>query len=122
VDSVSLLDGFLNPRTFDQNGLLTPDQAAGAIVNGTTNQVANAIDEHVIDTLRNNLLGLPLDLATINMVRARDAGVPPLQVARKTFYEESGDPMLKPYDNWLDFGLGMKNGDNLGREYAHTNA
>ncbi|WP_159083710.1 peroxidase family protein [Nocardioides terrigena] len=122
VEDVSLLDGFLNPRTYDNDGALTPDQAAGAVINGTTNQVGGQIDEHVIDTLRNNLLGLPLDLATINMVRARDAGVPPLQTARKVFFEESGDPLLEPYDNWVDFGLGMKNGDNFGRESANPNA
>ena len=122
VEDVSLLDGFLNPRTYDNDGALTPDQAAGAVINGTTNQVGGQIDEHVIDTLRNDLLGLPLDLATINMVRARDAGVPPLQVARRTFFEESGDPMLEPYTSWVDFGLGMKNGDNFGRASAFPNA
>ncbi len=115
VESVSLLDGFLNPRSYDANGTLTPDQAAGSIVNGTTNQVAGQIDEFVVDTLRNNLLGLPLDLATINLLRGRDAGVPSLQAARATFFEESGDPMLKPYDSWVDFGLSLKNGENFGR-------
>ena len=30
--------------------------------------------------------------------------------------------MLEPYDNWVDFGLGMKNGDNFGRESANPNA
>ena len=122
VQGVSLLDGFLNPRTYDNDGALTPEQAAGAVINGTTNQVGGQIDEHVIDTLRNNLLGLPLDLATINMVRARDAGVPPLQTARKVFFQESGDPMLEPYAHWVDFGLGMKNGDNFGRVSANPNA
>ncbi len=116
VTSVSLLDGFLNPRTFDENGTLSPEEAAGAIINGTTNQVGGQIDELVIDTLRNNLLGLPLDLATINILRGRDAGVPPLQTARKTFFRASGDPSLKPYANWVDFGLNLKNGDNFGRE------
>jgi putative cell wall-binding protein len=115
AETVSLLDGFLNPRTYDNEGALTPDQAAGAIVNGTTDQVANQVDEHVIDTLRNNLLGLPLDLATINMLRARDTGTPPLQEARRIFFEESGKPNLAPYANWTDFGLGLKNGNLFGR-------
>ena len=30
---------------------------------GMTDQVGNELDEFVTDTLRNNLLGLPLDLA-----------------------------------------------------------
>src|SRR5690606_4087930 len=106
---------FLNPRTYDDDGTLTPEQAAGAVVNGTTNQVAGQIDEHVISTLRNNLLGLPLDLATINMLRGRDTGTPGLQEARRTFYAASGSPTLQPYESWFDFGLGLKNGNNFGR-------
>jgi Ca2+-binding RTX toxin-like protein len=122
IEGVSLLDGFLNPETYDNNGALTPDEAAGAVINGTTNQVGAQIDEMITSTLRNNLLGLPLDLATINIARSRDAGVPPLQVARKTFFEESGDPMLEPYSSWVDFGLSLKNGDNFGRETDLPNA
>ncbi len=49
---------------FDLDGPLSADEAAGTLINGTTDQVAHQIDEHVIDTLRNNLLGLPLDLAS----------------------------------------------------------
>jgi len=136
-EDTSLLAGFLNPVSFDcpvapvsTNPALPPspanpsicpvpqmtaDQAAGAIINGTTNQVAGQIDEHIIDTLRNELLGLPLDLATINMVRARDVGVPSLQAARRTFFEASGSPIMAPYESWTDFGLHLKNGDNFGR-------
>ena len=47
-----------------------------------TRQVGNEIDEFVTGALRNNLLGLPLDLATINMARGRDTGVPSLNAAR----------------------------------------
>src|SRR5690606_18161461 len=77
--------------------------------------VAGQIVEHVISTLRNNLLGLPLDLATINMLRGRDTGTPGLQEARRTFYAASGSPTLQPYESWFDFGLGLKNGNNFGR-------
>ncbi len=115
TEGVSLLDGFLNPRTYDDDGTLTPEQAAGAVINGTTNQVAGQIDEHVIGTLRNNLLGLPLDLATINMLRGRDTGTPGLQEARRTFFASTGSPTLEPYESWHDFGLGLKNGNNFGR-------
>ena len=45
---------------------------------GSSDQIGNELDEFVTETLRNNLLGLPLDLPTINMTRAREAGVPPL--------------------------------------------
>ncbi len=136
VSDPSLLSAFLNPTAFhcpvapepvdptdpaglsqcpDGVTLLTPDQAAGAIVNGTTNQRANQIDEFVISTLRNNLLGLPLDLPAINMARARDAGVPSLQAARREFFDQSGDPQLRPYTSWADFDLNLKNGNLFGR-------
>ena len=37
-------------------------------------QAGSEIDEFVTGALRNNLLGLPLDLATLNIVRGRDTG------------------------------------------------
>ena len=64
-------------------------QAAGSIVRGMTRQVGNEIDEFVTEALRNDLLGLPLDLATINMARARDTGIPPLNAARRAFFAET---------------------------------
>ena len=41
---------------------------------GITRQVGNEIDEFVTEALRNNLLGLPLDLPAINLARGRDTG------------------------------------------------
>ena len=49
---------------------------------GVTRQIGNEIDEFVTEALRNNLLGLPLDLAAINIARGRDTGVPSLNEAR----------------------------------------
>ncbi|WP_122263123.1 peroxidase family protein [Ornithinimicrobium cerasi] len=125
--STSLLDGFLNPVAFHCRveptaantcaaaDRLTSEEAAGALVNGTTQQPANQTDELVTSTLRNSLLGLPLDLASINIMRGRDVGVPPLQEARRVFYEESGNPNLEPYSSWQDFGSALRNGSNFGR-------
>ena len=56
-----------------------------------TRQASNEIDEFVTEALRNNLVGLPLDLATINMARGRDTGVPSLNAARREFYAMTGD-------------------------------
>ena len=60
TSDVGLIDAFLNPVMFDAAG--TADVAAGAIIRGMTRQVGNEIDEFVTSALRNNLLGLPLDL------------------------------------------------------------
>src|SRR5262249_16974779 len=110
---LGLIDAFLNPLAFDQNDTLTADEAAGAIVRGTTRQVGNEIDEFKTEALRNNLLGLPLDLATINLARGRDTGIPSLNAARRDFYEVTGDSRLAPYTSWLDYVLYLKHPESL---------
>ena len=109
AEQIGLIAAFLNPLEFDNQGGLTPDEAAGAIVRGMTRVVGNEIDEFVTEALRNNLLGLPLDLAAINIARGRDTGVPTLNAVRQDFYEGTNDPKLKPYDSWVDFALHAKN-------------
>ena len=52
---------------------------------GVTRQVGNEIDEFVTEALRNNLLGLPLDLPAINLARGRDAGIPSLNAVRRAY-------------------------------------
>ena len=74
-----------------------------------TREVGSEIDEFVTDALRNNLLGLPLDLAAINIARGRDVAVPTLNEARATFFEGTNDTKLKPYDSWFDFAIHLKN-------------
>ena len=75
-----------------------------------TRQVGNEIDEFVTSALRNNLLGLPLDLATINLARGRDAGVPSLNAARRDFFEATSHAEeLRPYASWVDFAGHLKN-------------
>ena len=65
ADDIGLIEGFLNPLQFQNNGRGDRRRriAAGAIVRGMTRQLGNEIDEFVTSALRNNLLGLPLDLA-----------------------------------------------------------
>ncbi len=113
---MGLIEAFLNPLAFNQlsdgnGGTLTVDAgaAAGAIIRGMTRQAGNEIDEFVTEALRNNLLGLPLDLAAINLARGRDAGVPSLNAARAEFYAMTGDSQLTPYSSWLDFAMNLKN-------------
>ncbi len=116
MHEMPLFDAFLNPQGYlkaPDGTALTPDEAAGSLVRGLTHETANGIDEFVTDTLRNQLLGLPLDLATINMARARDTGVPGLQSARQQFYEATLHPELEPYESWEDYRLSMKNPESI---------
>ena len=105
---IGLIKAFLNPLEFDAQGSLTPEEAAGAIVRGMTRTVGNEIDEFVTEALRNNLVGLPLDLAAINIARGRDLGIPTLNEARREFYAGTGDARLKPYESWVEFAQNAK--------------
>ncbi|WP_170285102.1 peroxidase family protein, partial [Microvirga aerophila] len=124
--NLDLFDAFLNPLAFggvqlnadgtpilDAQGnqiVLDHNAAAGAIVRGMTGQVGNEIDEFVTNVLRNELVGIPLDLAALNIARGRDTGIPPLNEARRQFKEmANGDSQLDPYTSWNDFALNLKN-------------
>ncbi|MDQ1902707.1 peroxidase family protein [Paracoccus sp. WLY502] len=107
--SMDLFDAFLNPLAFgDVN--ISHDVATGAIVRGMTAQVGNEIDEFVTNVLRNQLVGIPLDLAAINIARGRDTGMPSLNEARRQFQDvANGDTQLDAYTSWSDFALNLKN-------------
>jgi Ca2+-binding RTX toxin-like protein len=109
---IGLIAAFLNPLAFADSGA-TPEEAAGAIVRGVTRQLGNEIDEFVTEALRNNLLGLPLDLATINITRGRDTGIPSLNAARREFHAMTSDSQLTPYTSWADFADHLKNPASL---------
>ena len=109
---LGLIAAFLNPLAFAGSGV-TADQAAGAIVRGVTRQVGNEIDEFVTEALRNNLLGLPLDLPSLNLARGRDTGIPTLNEARREFYASTGDSQLKPYISWADLADSLKHPESL---------
>ena len=105
--ALGLIAAFLNPLAYADSGP-TPEEATGAIVRGLTRQVGNEIDEFVTEALRNNLLGLPLDLPAINIARGRDTGIPSLNDARAQFFTMTGDGQLKPYISWVDFAMHLK--------------
>ncbi|MEW5852806.1 MAG: peroxidase family protein [Myxococcota bacterium] len=113
---IPLLDGFLDPLEFNRDGLggtLTAAEAAGAIFQGGTRQVGNQIDEFVTEAVRNNLLGLPLDLGVLNVARGRSESIAPLNVVREELFQASGDWSLAPYTNWSDYGFALRNPDSL---------
>jgi Ca2+-binding RTX toxin-like protein len=105
-----LIEAFLNPLGYNQlsGQHVDAEEAAAAVVRGMTRQVGNEIDEFVTDALRDNLLGLPLDLAAINIARARETGSPTLNAARAVFFDQTGDEKLRPYESWIDFAFGLK--------------
>jgi len=122
VTHYALAQAFLNPSEF-------ADVGPSAIAMGMTRQVANEIDEFVTPALQQGLLGQPLDLATINIARGRDLGLPTLNEARTQLYnailaERAGDPngtshslinvdALKPYSGWADFAAHMIHPDDV---------
>jgi Ca2+-binding RTX toxin-like protein len=127
-NSTSLLHAFLNPpELFNQGGtcdaisglscngspLLSAEAGAGAIVMGSSDQVGNELDEFINETLRNNLLGLPLDLATLNITRARSEGIPPLNDVRRQIFNATNDGQLAPYSSWSDYGQHLKHPESL---------
>ncbi|MFC4863516.1 peroxidase family protein, partial [Pseudomonas sp. MAHUQ-62] len=109
---IGLIAAFLNPLAYAASGP-SAEQAAGAIVRGLTRTVGNEIDEFVTEALRNNLVGLPLDLAALNIARGRDAGIPSLNAARREFYHMTGDEQLTPYTSWVDFADHLKHMESL---------
>ncbi len=111
--SLALFDAFLNPLAFGSD-TVDHDAATAALVRGMTRQVGNEIDEFVTNVLRNQLVGIPLDLAAINIARGRDAGVPSFNDARRQFYEmTNGDTQLRPYVSWVDLTLNLKNAASI---------
>jgi hypothetical protein len=112
-NDIALLDAFLNPVAFTEGGTLTPDEAAGSLFNGLTSQIANEIDPFVTEAVRNTLVGLPLDLAAINIARGRDFGIPPLNQTRRELFAATQDTAVQPYDNWSDFGMNLQVPESL---------
>ncbi len=113
-NDISLFDAFLNPPEFLADYPGNPADAAGAIFRGGTSVVGQEIDEFVVDALRNTLVGLPLDLAAINMARGREAGVAPLnEIRRQLYVQTNNDTSLRPYDNWVEFGLELRGSESL---------
>jgi Ca2+-binding RTX toxin-like protein len=107
MQQLGLIAAFLNPLEFVASGV-DAAEATENIIRGMTRQSGNAIDEFVTEALRNNLVGLPLDLAVLNLARGRDTGVPGLNEARRQFFAATGDSLLTPYTSWVDFAQNVK--------------
>ena len=94
--SISLVQAFLNPAIFGTVG-------AADIATGMSQQMGNQIDEFVVGSVRNFLVGLPLDLAAINIARGRDVGLGSLNDVRNDLFNQTGEVSLAPYASWAEF-------------------
>jgi Ca2+-binding RTX toxin-like protein len=100
---VPLLQAFLNPTQF-------ADLGPAAITAGMVQTYGNEVDEFITPALQQSLLGQPLDLATINLARGRDVGLPTHNELRQQIYDgllqSSGGngAALAPYTSWQDYG------------------
>ncbi len=110
-----LKDAFLNPPAFSNPAVgANPDEWAGGILAGATAQTGQQIDEFITEALRNDLVGLPLDLGATNLARGRDAGLPPLNQARREFFVlTNSNPSLSPYDSWMDYSFALRTPESL---------
>ena len=111
-----LFDAFLNPAAFNDGGsagTLSAAAAAGSIVRGITVTVGNELDEFVVNSVRNTLVGLPLDLPAINIARGRSEGIPSLNNARKQFFTATRNSAVTPYPNWFEFGQNLRHIESL---------
>ncbi len=81
-EPIALKDAFFNPEKFSEVGM-------DAILRGFAANTAQAVDPEIVDSLRNFVLDNPggprLDLASLNIQRGRDHGLPTLNDARRAF-------------------------------------
>ena len=110
---LSLLEAFVNPELYAQLG-------PQALALGLTQTLGNEVDEFVTPALQQSLLGQPLDLATINIARGRDVGLPTWNEFRQQVYDQmiqntnnTNGSALAPYTNWADVGDHLKNTGTL---------
>lgn len=99
IMSYALEKAFLNPALYEQVG-------AASLVMGMTRQAMNDIDEFITPALQQGLLGLPMDLAAINIARGRDVGLPTLNQAREML-------SLGAYTSWTSFEQNMYHKESL---------
>ena len=108
ANQMSLIEAFLNPQGFTSTANNLAD-AQAALIRGLTSDVGAEIDEFIVPALQSNLLGLPLDLAALNIARGRDTGVLSLNDTRAQLYNDFAIPDLKPYASWNEFTQNIKN-------------
>lgn len=95
TEQLGLFDTFFQPHKLDLNG------GVAALVRGLAADTASALDAKIIDDVRNLLFGpgVQRDLVTLNIMRGRDQGVPPLNDVRADL---GVNPALQPYQSFSE--------------------
>ncbi|MCB5174853.1 peroxidase family protein [Microvirga lenta] len=93
---MSLVQAFLSPGKLKDAGI-------EELLLGATGVKHQAIDVDIVNALRNQLVGQPLDLAALNIFRGRDTGIAPFNAVRAELYAKTGNGSLRPYSGWADF-------------------
>jgi hypothetical protein len=120
---IPLFSAFLNPTMFDGADPLTQGVGgAAAIIAGEAGVAHQRIDTQVVEVIRSQLLGVPLDLYAANIERGRELGIATLNDFRRHVSEhgsllardgQASDyatahpgqvPDLAPYATWAEFG------------------
>ncbi|RDI57921.1 peroxidase family protein [Microvirga subterranea] len=96
LGNMSLVQAFLSPDKVNQIGV-------EELLLGATGVTHQAIDVDIVNALRNQLVGQPLDLAALNIFRGRDTGIAPFNAVRAELFAKTGDASLLPYSGWADF-------------------
>ncbi|MFD0916530.1 peroxidase family protein [Pseudahrensia aquimaris] len=106
VTDNTLVDAFLNPILFSNIG-------GADFLKGAQQEQGAEIDEFVVDGLRNFLVGLQLDLASLNIARGRDTGIGSLNQVRSDLFAQTGEASLEEYHSWDEFGANLLNPTSL---------
>lgn len=100
IGDLNLRDAFFNPTLISSVGI-------EVYLRGLAKQAHQTIDGYIVDDIRNFLFGPPgaggFDLASLNMQRGRDHGLPPYNVVRQdfgltpksSFADVSSDPVMQ---------------------------
>jgi Ca2+-binding RTX toxin-like protein len=96
LQQISLVEAFLRPDKVGELGVDVLLAGAAAVSH-------QAIDVDMVNALRNQLVGRPLDLAALNIFRGRDMGIAPFNSVRQQLWESTGKNSLRPYSGWDDF-------------------
>lgn len=107
-----LRDAFFAPQRLIEEGGIAP------IMRGLASQVSQAVDNHIIDDVRNFLFGPPgaggFDLAALNIQRGRDHGLPSYNAVRRAFG-------LQPAQQFSDISSDPETQNALATVYESVN-